>query len=479
MVNCPKCGSSRVYRNDGYTNFEWKCQMCKCEFNHSFSGAINFGTINDIIKQNKKSFSGSGYRTNVSKTDLFIKSARKLFDKGNYEGAFDKAKDAINLDNQNIAAWILVTEIFIALKKYEDASSAVITILNWDYRNAEAWYLKSRIYIGQFRYEEALNAIDEGLKLDGKNQKFVDLKDNLKEFLNYREIYSDNSANFNFNPVNKVNLLNIVDIKYIDLFNEKKISSNVYHGLIENFTNEMLKNFNFNDEDDIYNKIKNLASFFAKIEYKSEGEMDGLYSFNVISIDERRNKSVQIATFIHELAHHLLAEIFELSLMYIFDSAKTDDIEAFVYYVLSFNDEYLLMNEYCAHTVENHFMPKMHKNFGSFFKVLEKFDLDSSEDIEKINCAAKLGNTFAQDVIIMLNRFFDDKLEKEIKKQYIEDTDIFYKYAHNRFKTDDIFDENVKLEKISLMFLDALINVKVHNSLGDLMAILEGFKNNK
>lgn len=477
MVNCPRCGSSRVYRNDGYTKFEWKCHMCKCEFNHSFSGSINFGTINDILKQSKTSSSGYGSRNNIPKIDLLIKSARKLFDKEDYDGAFQKARDAIKLDNQNVSAWILVTEIFIALKKYEDANSAVITILNIDHKNAEAWYLKSRIYIGQFRYEEALNAIEEALKLEKDNENFIDLKNNLKEFLKYQKIYSE-SSNFNFNPVNEVDLLTIVDSRNIDLFKERKISSNVYNRLIENFTNEMLKSFTFSDEDDIYEKIRTLASFFAKIQYKSVGEMDGLYSFNVISIDERRNKSVQISTFIHELAHHLLSEIFELSLMYIFDSAKTDDIEAFVYYVLSFNDQYLLMNEYCAHTVENHFMPKMHKNFGSFFKVLEKFDLDSSEDIEKINYAAKLGNTFAQDVISMLNKFFDDKLEKEIKKQYIEDTDIFYKYTSNRFKTDDILDENVKLEKISLMFLDALINVKIHNSLGDLMAILEGFKDN-
>lgn len=451
--------------------------MCKCEFNHSFSGSINFGTINDILKQSKTSSSGYGSENNIPKIDLLIKSARKLFDEADYEGAFEKARDAIKLDNQNVSAWILVTEIFIALKKYEDANSAVITILNIDHKNAEAWYLKSRIYLGQFRYEEALNAIEEALKLEKDNENFIDLKNNLKEFLKYQKIYSE-SSNFYFNPVNEVDLLTIVDSRNIDLFKERKIGSNVYNELIENFTNEMLKSFTFSDEDDIYEKIRTLASFFAKIQYKSEGEMDGLYSFNVISIDERRSKSVQISTFIHELAHHLLSEIFELSLMYIFDSSKTDDIEAFVYYVLSFNDQYLLMNEYCAHTVENYFMPKMHKNFGSFFKVLEKFDLDSSEDIEKINYAAKLGNTFAQDVISMLNKFFDDKLEKEIKKQYIEDTDIFYKYTSNRFKTEDILDENVKLEKISLMFLDALINIKVHNSLGDLMAILEGFKDN-
>ena len=37
------------------------------------------------------------------------------------------------------------------------------------------------------------------------------------------------------------------------------------------------------------------------------------------------------------------------------------------------------MNEYCAHTVENYFMPFHYKNYESFNQVLKEFDLTKGD----------------------------------------------------------------------------------------------------
>ena len=148
--------------------------------------------------------------------------------------------------------------------------------------------------------------------------------------------------------------------------------------------------------------------------------------------------------------------------MYLFNSKKTDAIEAFAWYVLNFKEEYLLMNEYCAHTVENYFMPFQYNNYESFNRVLKKFNLSNSEDIEKINYATKLGNTFAQDIIYMLNKYFDDNLKKEIKKQFILDGCVLKIFEGTKFKTNDFFNDEMKFDKINAILIESIIYIRTH-----------------
>jgi len=154
--------------------------------------------------------------------------------------------------------------------------------------------------------------------------------------------------------------------------------------------------------------------------------------------------------------------------MYLFDSVKTDAIEAFAWYALNFKEEYHLMNEYCAHTVENYFMPFHYKNYESFNQVLKEFDLTKSEDIEKINYATRLGNTFAQDIIYMLNKYFDDKIKKQIMKQFVLDGYNFYLFTGTKYKTNEFFYDDVKFDNINLLLIETTIYIKTHFAIFDL-----------
>ena len=438
-----------------------------------------------------------------STVEFYYNKSKNLYENKKYNESLDQIQKAIELENSNVPCWILVSEIYLALKKFQEASSAISTALNFDSNSARAWHIRSKILLGLTRYDEALISSNKSLELDNNNKEFLKLNKNISNFIQIRSnndfshndsnqkpenkpksqpsvnnnpksepINSNNNINnefFKFNPSNKYsNIIRVTSFKNIDLFKTKKLNSKVYYDMLNDVMIGAINNINKSNLN-IYNKIKQLASYYAKVEYKSEGEEKGLYSCNIIRIDNRSKTIEQIAAFIHELAHHFLSEIFELSLMYLFDSVKTDAIEAFAWYCLFYKDEYSLMNEYCAHTVENYFMPEPYNNYESFNQILQRFDLNSSEDLKKIKFATKLGNTFSQDIIYMLNKYIDDVLKKEIKKQYLVDGFFSYIFKGTKFKTKEFFDDNSKFNNINRILTETLVHVNTHFGILELM----------
>ena len=422
--------------------------------------------------------------------ESYYNQAKNSYQNKDYNQALDYIKNAITLDNNDFDCWCLITEIYLALNKTDEASSCATTLLNLDNNNPQAWHLRARVLIGLMRYDEALMASNKSLQLDNENNEYKQINKNIKEFIDFRnnqtndippaqeepatsteeeEIPSTPPEEV-FDPVNKYeSIYKVTSSRNIALFKRKKLNSEIYYKLLDNVMEEVLSKIDKNSKANIYSKITQFVSNFAEIQYESIDEAEGLYLGNLIKIDPSGKTIKKIAIIIHELAHHLLSEILELSLMYLFDSVKTDAIEAFVWYALNFKEEYHLMNEYCAHTVETYFMPFHYKNYESFNQVLNKFDLNNNEDIEKINFATKLGNTFAQDIIYMLNMYFDDKLKKQIMKQFILDGYNFYLFGDTEFKTNEFFYDDVKFDKINLLFIETTTYIKTQFAIYDLL----------
>lgn len=419
--------------------------------------------------------------------EFYYSQAKNFYNNKDYTHALESIQKAITIDNRNFNCWSLITEIYLDLNRIEEASSCAITLINLDVNNSHAWYLRTRVLIGFKRYDEALIASNKSLELNNTNYKYQKLNNNIKEFLDFRTNKNSTTVNNSsvnnkttekktpqkekiFNPINKYeSIFKVISSSNIQLFKDKKLNSEIYYNLLDNVMEDVLKKIDKNSKAHIYNKITQFVSYFAEIQYESIDNADGLYSCNVIKIDRSGKITKTIAILIHELAHHLLSEIFELYLMYLFNSKKTDAIEAFAWYVLNFKEEYLLMNEYCAHTVENYFMPFQYNNYGSFNRVLKKFNLSNREDIEKINFATKLGNTFAQDIIYMLNKYFDDNLKKEIKKQFILDGCVLKIFEGTKFKTNDFFNDEMKFDKINAILIESIIYIRTHFGLLELL----------
>lgn len=425
-----------------------------------------------------------------AEVESYYNQAKTSYKNKEYNDALDYIKKAILLDNKDFDCWCLITEIYLALNKTDEASSCATTVLNIDSNNPQAWHLRARVLLGLMRYDESLLASNKSLQLNAENEEYKQINKNIKSFIDFRERNKTTKAPTSheevtspeeeeipshppeeiFNPVNKYeSIYKVTSSKNISLYKWKKLNSEIYYKLLDSVMEEVLRKIDKNSKANIYNKITNFVSYFAEIQYESIDEAEGLYLGNLIKIDPSGKTIKKIAIIIHELAHHLLSEILELSLMYLFDSQKTDAIEAFAWYALNFKDEYRLMNEYCAHTVETYFMPFHYKNYESFNQVLTNFDLEKNDDIEKINNAIKLGNTFAQDIIYMLNQYFDDKLKKQIMKQFILDGYNFYLFGDTEFKTKEFFYDDEKFDKLNSLFIETTIYIKTHFAIFDLL----------
>ncbi len=169
--------------------------------------------------------------------------------------------------------------------------------------------------------------------------------------------------------------------------------------------------------DTIKNKILNFAGIFTECKPKARGYERGyIFLGNCIYYDDRLDDSVQIATVIHELAHYFLFGIVESLLCHIFRVKTSSTLQSFVWYFLTLQ-EFKIMNEYCAHTVEGRFIPYGFQNYGSFNALVENTGIDN----ESVDTMILFGNTFANEIITYLEKYIDEDLRQEIKIQYRKD----------------------------------------------------------
>ena len=160
-------------------------------------------------------------------------------------------------------------------------------------------------------------------------------------------------------------------------------------------------------------KVLQIANVFTTVVPKSSGVVYGEYGYSVIKYDDRLDESFQTSTIIHELAHFLLFDLCVNVLCEILDVKSNSVIKAFVQYFLSSN-QIISMNEYCAHTVENRFIPLKYQRFNSFHKCILDLELDDND----IEVSAVVGNSFAKDFIHFLEKYIDRDLRESIKLQF-------------------------------------------------------------
>ena len=217
----------------------------------------------------------------------------------------------------------------------------------------------------------------------------------------------------------QINPLTIND--FDDLFTDFNLNLLANAEISDEEYNEMLREIFLRAEyvgiegDSIRDKILNFAGIFTHCYPKSRGYERGfIFLGNGIYYDDRMDDSVQISTIIHELAHYLLFHIIETLLCRIFSVNTSTTLQSFAWYFLTSSYDLQIMNEYCAHTVEGRFIPYGYQNYGSFNVLVEKANMDS----ESIETMKKFGNTFANELIVYLEKYIDDELREEIKMQY-------------------------------------------------------------
>ena len=223
--------------------------------------------------------------------------------------------------------------------------------------------------------------------------------------------------------------------------------------------------------DTIKNKILNLAGIFAECKPKARGYERGyIFLGNGIYYDDRLEDSVQIATIIHELGHFFLFEIIESLLCNIFKVNSSSTLQSFVWYFLTL-PEFKIMNEYCAHTVEGRFIPYGHQNYGSFNALVESFGVDD----KSLDSMIILGNSFANEIIVYLEKYIDEGLRNEIKLQYKKDL-IQPTYESIFKETNNCLPLDIKNSVLLKMLYDVLKEVSDSEDISELESIKESIE---
>lgn len=219
--------------------------------------------------------------------------------------------------------------------------------------------------------------------------------------------------------------------------------------------------------DTIKNKILNFASIFTECKTKARGYERGFIFFgNDIHYDDRLSDSLQIATIIHELGHYFLFDIIENLLCRIFNVKTSTALQSFVWYFLTL-PEFKIMNEYCAHTVEGRFIPYGYQNYGSFNVLVEHLEINE----ESLNGMVIFGNTFANEIIVYLEKYIDEELRQEIKMQYRKDA-IEPTYKSILTETEDCLPLNLK----NMTLIQVLYDIFKEASEDDIKKELEEIK---
>ena len=364
------------------------------------------------------------------------------------------------MNSRNFNTEIKRCEELIASKSFKKADEAISDAIQINRDSPYAWYLKAKVCLGLFEYKKALMASKRAVDLNPKRQ-YVEFKENIKNFMN---LDVDDLKTDYPNKIDSIVLFTAN--KNIRLLSKRKLNPIVYNRILDDIQADIAKNTV--NEEEIYLKVKRLAESFIDLEFLADSNNDssrivaGAYGFKRAVIDSSLSKTLQIAAMIHELSHHLIFEIFKNTIMYVFQSQETDTIQAFAWYGLTKNLYWLLMNEYCAHTVECHYMKlKNYESFNNILKINENLDKD------KVKKAVELGNCLAMDIIYMLDKFFTPELVYEIKMQFLSDHVILLKKGCE-FESEVELGSEEKFSMINSVLKETLINIKINFSYGEL-----------
>ena len=365
--------------------------------------------------------------------------------------------------------------------------------LNKNYNNALMWSYKGYILYKLSYLDDALKCVDISLNIDDLidfswllKAMILKRKDKLNESLIcYKEfVVLKYNENINMDPMNIKKRIIDIDVnpnpKYdfkgqfdnvfqteeelfnlanLEKFKINKINSYQYHEILnkimdtarEIFTQTIKNNFiNFNSLP-IVDKIILITKSFVNVTYKSEGEELGEYTLNSITIDDRLYDVQKITTLIHELAHHLIAEIFEQLVMVKLNCEKTQIIEEFVSDFL-FEQEYNLMDEYCAHTVEGRFTPHGYQKYSSFNNLFSSLSKKFSPSF--IDLLVQVGNSLSKDILSILESFITDDLRQEISQQFQLDIQFQPDYEDIKVECKDVFSGADKIEILDMFLLE-------------------------
>lgn len=230
-----------------------------------------------------------------------------------------------------------------------------------------------------------------------------------------------------------------------------------YKEILKEITTESLENLEINYENTPLENIKNITKQHVNIYFSEQEISSGYYIYNKIYLNNNQPESQQIVTLIHELTHHIYAEIFEKVLERIYDITNYRIIESFVMFMLNNSIENRIADEYLSYIVEGRFTPDQYHNYLPFIQLLIEYGID----VEKNKDYFIFAHEISHDIDDILRLVITEKLEQQIHNQFKEDNidefnqKLTFDYPEERFDDDEKVE--IIIEMIYFIF-DYFIN---------------------
>lgn len=169
-----------------------------------------------------------------------------------------------------------------------------------------------------------------------------------------------------------------------------------------------------NDELTILEKILLICSNYVKIRNNDQIGTFGLYDYNTIILNPTYSQSLQSATLIKNLSVHIHLKMLESLFMYIFDVPSNVYTESFIDYCRYSGAFENFVQKYYSSQVEAHFTPDEYDNYED----VEQIYFSNLFEENEFKRGLFIGNTYAQELIRILEQIFNKEIIAELSNQF-------------------------------------------------------------
>lgn len=270
----------------------------------------------------------------------------------------------------------------------------------------------------------------------------------------------------------------ILSKKAIKRIEKAKITPEFYDNILKTISNKCSK-IDFSDDVNVYDKIVHITRKFVDVqfEYKINPNMYGTYSYDLVHINSNKSFSQQCASLIRYLSVEIHLEIMEALFMYIFDVKNNAFVRNFIDSCRDININEKIIHTYYPIQVEAHFIPPKYHSYDKINGLVEYVQYNKTMEPEQFRAHLITGNSFAQDIIKILDNIIDDDMKKQLAKEYKLDKEVPTKGSRN-FNLNEIlkFADVIKAMKTNMIETIKITNENenIRKKLYDLHERFEG-----
>jgi len=270
----------------------------------------------------------------------------------------------------------------------------------------------------------------------------------------------------------------ILSKEAIKRIEKAKITPEFYDNILKTISGKCSK-IDFSDDVNVYDKIVHITRKFVDVmfEYHNDPNMYGIYRFDLIHINSNKSFSQQCASLIRYLSVEIHLEIMEAIFMYIFDVKNNAFVRNFIDSCRDININEELIHMYYPIQVEAHFIPPEYHSYDRINEIMEYIQYKKIMEPEQFRAHLIIGNSFAQDIIKILDNVIGENMKKQLAKEYEFDKEIPVKGSAN-FSVDETlkFNDVIKAMKMNMIETIKFINENenIRKKLYDLHKRFEG-----